>query len=413
MIGHHVSPSPHRYGDPPWAATLRTDTATVTVPTGIPLPAYLGTMTDPNFGTKITRITGDPGAAMANVAGGTWGQMPRAHYSLDQAWNCDESVIYLDTNREADGVVPDTANPSGRIYLDGSTYAPLPYSGVSNPGDVRWHPRLPHAMFYVTAGGEFGLFMPSTGAQTVVRTFTGYTSMLIGHYKGFYSADGDVIVFQAVNAASAICFFAYRISTDTKFPDIVMAANESQISRNGKFISATDGNDNITIYDLFGNVVQYWPGSGGAGQPSHHDLTVDQAGDEVAVGTGKVGTGGKVIKRRLRDGLVTVLTSNTVNNYAQHTSTRATKHPGWAFVSYADDQAAYPLYQGELVAVKLDGSKVCRICHLHANNVTKPDYYGQAQTTVSPSGTRLIFGTTWYDPNGNSRPVYSMLVDLR
>lgn len=38
----------------------------------VPKPAYLTPFTDPVFGTKITRISGDAGTPIANLSGGIW-----------------------------------------------------------------------------------------------------------------------------------------------------------------------------------------------------------------------------------------------------------------------------------------------------------------------------------------------------
>lgn len=419
MMARHAAVGTKTQRDPPWVATLRSDTTSVAIPAGVTKPTYLGNITDPNFGTKIVRISDDPGNAIANVTGGHWGKVVRHQYSLNQAWNCDESVLYLETNRDPELVVADTATPTGRLFLNGQTYAPLSYSGNAAPGggnsDWRWHPFDPTQMVWVGGSGtnQIGLWTPSTNGSSVLRTFTGYTNLLIGQYKGFLSADGNMIIIMGKNPSAQNCFFAYNMVTDTKYPDILATMAETQISRNGTMITATDSADNTTIYTLGGTVLQTWPGNAGAGEPSHFDITTDQAGDEVCVGTGKVTMSGRLIKRRMTDGTITALTVASPKNYIQHTSTRATRYPGWCFSSLAFNGASFPLYTEEIIAAKLDGTKVCRICHTHAANETLPDYYGSAQVSVSPSGTRVIFGTAWYDPNSNSRPVYCMVADLR
>ena len=59
-------------------------------------PGYLQSITDPTFGTKVTRITGDVGVAIPNINGEVWRNVARHGYSTRQPWNADESVIYLD-----------------------------------------------------------------------------------------------------------------------------------------------------------------------------------------------------------------------------------------------------------------------------------------------------------------------------
>jgi hypothetical protein len=50
-------------------------------------PDYRQTVTEPSFGTPITRVT-DPGLPIPNVHG-TWGAAARHRYSSAQAWNAD------------------------------------------------------------------------------------------------------------------------------------------------------------------------------------------------------------------------------------------------------------------------------------------------------------------------------------
>ena len=71
-------------------------------------PGYLVPYTDPVFKTKIIRMTGDPGSSIRNISGARWGDQARHHYSSDQAWNCDQSMIYLDINKGG--------GAAGRVY---------------------------------------------------------------------------------------------------------------------------------------------------------------------------------------------------------------------------------------------------------------------------------------------------------
>jgi len=121
------------------------------------------------------------------------------------------------------------------------------------------------------------------------------------------------------------------------------------------------GDDQTQIYDINGNKIGLlWSEYG---RPSHYDLTVDENGDEVAVGVSKSSPdNGHVIKRRLNDGAVTVL---TYGGYATHTSTRCPGRPGWAISSFSHrGPSNWEPYYNEIAAVKLDGSRVERICHI-------------------------------------------------
>jgi hypothetical protein len=61
----------------------------------------------------VTRISGDPGTPISNLAGErTWSDDVRHHYSLDQAWNADQTLLALDRNR----------NGCPNLLLDGETF---------------------------------------------------------------------------------------------------------------------------------------------------------------------------------------------------------------------------------------------------------------------------------------------------
>ena len=58
-------------------------------------PDYLDTVIDPDFGTTIRRIVGDPGTSINysdSAANHTWSSTARQGYNLRQAWNADQSV---------------------------------------------------------------------------------------------------------------------------------------------------------------------------------------------------------------------------------------------------------------------------------------------------------------------------------
>ena len=66
-------------------------------------PGYLETVLDPDFGTKITRIVGDPGTSVP-VVGSTWRPVARHGYSKKPVWNADESLIFLEKH-EGGGIL--------------------------------------------------------------------------------------------------------------------------------------------------------------------------------------------------------------------------------------------------------------------------------------------------------------------
>lgn len=239
----------------------------------------------------------------------------------------------------------------------------------------------------------------------IVATFPGYSEFHIGPWEGNLSFNGKFMVIDGKKGDDRIAF-AYDLATQRKYPDLVLNDVEVDwisVSPSGKHIVLQGSIDNekgdqTQVYDLEGNKVgELWSEYG---RPSHYDMTIDENGDDIAVGVSKSAPDdGRVIKRRLFDGKVTVLT--TGGGYASHTSTRNVNRPGWAYVTYQHPGPTWPPYWDEVVAVKLDGSMtVERIAHLHTKRV---DYLTEAHAVPSPDGKRVLWASTWEAASG--RPI--------
>src|SRR2546422_3770248 len=94
------------------------------------------------FNLKVTRMVGDPGTTITFSGGsGTWGSDARHHYSDDQPWNADGTLLMLQNS----------GSPSD-LVLDGATYQ-VKASGCDDGGYGRWHPSPGHAYERVKASG--------------------------------------------------------------------------------------------------------------------------------------------------------------------------------------------------------------------------------------------------------------------
>lgn len=368
-------------------------------------PGYLQSYIDPIFHTQITRITGDPGTAITTANGtsiGTWGAVAHHDYSKVQAWNADQSLLFIETNREGG---------TGGLFLDGQTYQPLftvanrPYSG----GEVRWHPTNPDLMIYAV-DNVLGSWDPRQNINTTIATFD-IGGLLLGPFEGNLTLDGNVVVLtQRDDVSPAHYVFAYDMSTHTKYPTIDTTNWQSgyttgwvSISPKGTYIvlnytnPTTDGK--IVILDLQGNLVLTFPYSG---HPSHADMTLDENNEEVIVGRAAGSpSGGRIIRVRLRDADMSILTSG---GYGQHTSTRAFRTWG---ASTMVETTNYPPYNAEILVYNLNGSKVFRVGQTH--NVTT-DNAAEAIPSFSPDGLRVLFASNWGSADG--RPVQTYVIDL-
>jgi len=351
----------------PVEALTQVDPASSTAPDK---PGYLESIFEPVFGSKITRVVDD-----------SWGDVCRHHYSKDQAWNADQTVIWLDKGCNK--------------FIDGNTYAVLPNLKFppNGGGEARWHPTDPKAMIYIK-NNTLGKWNPFTGDNVILHIFSGYTDLFIGPSEGNLSNDGGMI---ALYSTSSKVGFAYDIVRDVKYPDIDFNAeskvNSVSISALGKYIIANVNGDNAKIFDLQGNQVGNWSEYG---CPSHYDFTVDQNGDEVAVGVCKTGYKG-IVKRRLSDGQITVIFPMG----ASHTSARNIRRPGWVYVT----GLYYAPYLNEILAIKLDGTAFETIAWIPNN---KADYESEMHGSPSLDGKKVIVASNW---NIGSRPVQDYVVE--
>jgi hypothetical protein len=381
---------------------LKSDRNIYPAPTTVPFPkvGYLQSYTDPVFGTKITRVTGDPGTAI--LGGGTWSNQVNIAYSKVQVWNADESLMFIAGNRTAGG-------GTGPVLIDGSTYQPV--ASVRCPGvECRWHPTDPAKMIWVNRD-QIGEWFPRTGAANVIATFNGYSNFHIGPNEGNLSLDGSIIVVSGqIAGAGPNIAFAYDMVKRVKYPDILVnkygdRLNWASISPAGDYVVlAFSGERHSVVLDLTGRLITRINNS----QPTHYDMTIDGSGDEVAVGSNRPGSSfphnGAVIKVRLRDGELTPLTTG---GFARHTSTRDTTARAFA-VSSMEPQTRLPPYNDEIVLVRLDGSVVYRLAHTYNNMI---DFPSEVIPSISPSGTRVIFQSNWLSPTGRPTQVY--VIDLR
>ncbi len=386
---------------------LLTNTTTYWPVSSITKPNYLGHYIDPIFGTKVTRIVGNPGDAIPNISGEVWPSDQLRHgYSKRQPWNSDESMIFLD-------------RMSPEVWLDGQTYEVL--FTRSKPGSrIRWSNTEPNYMYYISSDSKLGKWNVVSDTTTEILDLSGYSSVTFGKGEGNFTWDGKKVAIVAQrDSDSHEVIFVVNVENGTKGSDIDMSSisnevNNCTISPFGNYIVASvdnsHGSDRFVALDAStGNVL--WS-ENERGVPSHFDVQVDQDGDEVVVGVAKTSvtrngvstSTGMIVKRKLANGEMSVISNK---KYASHTSGRGFKEPGWVFVTYQDRSGNYTPYVNEVVKVKLDGSEIRRVASLHA---IKFNYYSESHAVPSPSGSRVMWASDW---ETNNYPVQSYVADYR
>ena len=343
-------------------------------------PQYLVPFTDTKFGNKVVKVT-NPNNPVPGL-GQTWEKVTSHHYSNDQAWNADQTLLMLDRGT------------SGRLFLDGKTYKPLMI--LNNPGAIRWHRTDPSRMVFVGKKGV-GYWNVRTNTIQALNPLSGYTKPDFGENKGNLSDDGTMLAITATRSDGKKVAFAYNLVSGKKYPDIDMSAwydiGWTTISPKGTYVvtysQKTSSSDNQRLtFTLDGKLVQNWADYE---RPGHGDFMVDSNGYEVAVGRSKTDSY-RMITRRLVDGKITFLSPRL---QASHTSARNLKNPGWVFCSFTPDTPRADAVQcsNEITAISTDGTVKLR--RLAQHNSVPNGYYTEPHGSPSPDGKRAVFVSNW------------------
>ncbi len=339
---------------------------------------------DPEFGTLIRRI----GCAAD-------GEVIKPMYSTIQAWNADESRLIL-------------YNQSLGVHqlFDGMSYEFLRNLDDIRPRDIEqifWDFNDPDNFYYIESSTtnfmryslaeQQGEVLVNVADVSQCNTAGDYVAM--GNDIQMMSRDSDVFGFRCGNRAA----YAYRLSTGelTEFDISDIAYVAPMPAPSGElFYHDTD------VYSASG----YLYLSLNEAKGEHASLGSLPNGDDahfaVAFAEGpQGGCLGNIVAHRLATGDCFALISEA-QGYAYpksgtHISALAYQNPGWLAASMIGYEAdGQSLLDQELVLVYADEAdiRVYRIGH-HRADEDEFDYWGEPHAVISPSGTRVLFGSDW------------------
>ncbi len=378
-------------------------------------PGYLNPYRDPTFNTRVVRISNT-----------LFGQVVKPMYSTIQSWNADESLLILyHTGVER----------NGHYLYDGKNYSPIGKLDIltGNIEEVFWHHTDPDILYYISAlFSHYGSLMEyNVRTQTAVE-LANFDSVCgdgqgttAGNNIMMPSWNDDYFGFRCADASLGVAF-SYRLSTDE--------VSTLPIGGNSPYqpwfapMPAPSGqnyllNESILSPDL---------------QRTHRQLDLFEFHSHSSLGRLKNGndalfaTGfdpspegcdnaadrgvGALIVHDLNTGLCRAMISES-DGYGEpisgtHISAVAHKNPGWIALSsigyerffYLTNQRAAPVLLSEIFLANTDpqSHEICRLAHHRTHGKDSRNggyisYLGEPHVTISPTGTRILFGSDWHD----------------
>lgn len=379
------TPSPPPAGDPAAGLTI---TDKVNRPkTAVTKPAKFGTWVDPQFGTTFRRITD----VAADFPGST---VAKPAYATVPAWNCDETYMILYV----------TANTVGHVLLNGHTYAPIRTINwsLTDLEHFMWSATDPDTCFYITAQEQSGesirrlmAYHPSTDSHEVIYNIPNAASpdayrVDFGGDPIYCSWDNDLFGFRRRGASDS--GFTYRISTNTESTRID-GIDAPQVAPSGARVIA--GNTNVMLPDLATTIRAL-----GVDGQEHGAMTQLANGKDIWASVQFDAIEGTLVTENLNDGGYQVVVGPATGYPYPPTGTHMSGHafdaPGFMAVSCTGNDDGQSLLSQELLLVDLNTSVVYRVGrHRSFGGDSQQGYWAEPHVNISPSGTRMLFGSDW------------------
>lgn len=363
-------------------------------------PAVGQTVMDPQFGTTIRRIT--------DVANSGGGQVLKPVYATVSAWNADESLLIL---YRTEGI------SSRHELYDGHTYQFIRALDEIDPADLEqiyWHTSDPDVLFYADRTDRtFVRDTVSTGQTQVLHTFSFCADDLHGGSDPMFTSwDSRMIGLRCGNQ-----IFSYDIAQDTVGARVTLAdSNAPQAAPSGERFFMNQGGGVGTVRDRDMVVLRTLDldsadehatlGALGNG----HDALVAVAFDDGPMGSG---TGSVVLHDMVNGSSRVIVGPSTGYPYppgGTHLSAMGFGAPGWVAVSVVGDHDGNSVLDNEVVLVDINaGGRVCRVAHHRSWGGDGPQgYWAEPHVVLSPSATRVLFGSDW----GGGNTVDTYVVEL-
>ncbi len=322
---------------------------------------YMNLYLDPAFNTRNRRITNSQAE-----------QVHRPMTNSADAWNNDESLLILHRFEKAD--------PTPKfVLMDGNNYQMLGDLNIPAVASntVYWSQYNPLSVFYVDnhqQAGQLKRFDIASGTQEVIADFAP-----ICEANGFPASQGT---FTKPSLNDEL--FAYQCGT-----------------KDGKALAVSYEYTSDEYHSLAMGADTQWPLT--------TPLQAMPAGDGFWLQGVSLTNALDINSSTPQFETVTASNGKSISIFDQQSSNwKALSTMGYGeFENFATEQAA-PTYFSEIVLVNTENSEqsdMCRVAHhrsfgKEASNAGYDAALGESVATLSPSGSRVLFNSDWYD-NGS------------
>lgn len=399
------------------AMGLKSDRVVYKLEQNFPTLAIGQSFVDPKFGTTIRRVTD-----VVNDGRGTH-KVIKTMYSTISAWNADETYLIL--YRTSGG------SATHELY-DGKTYQFIRNLDDIDPVDLEqiyWDTSDPDILYYANRTyNNLYRYRVSNRSKEVIHNFDAQCSSGTELHGGsdplFNSWDSKKFGFACAPNGK---LFTYDVPSNTLGSIITSTLDYGapQIAPSGSLVFFNENNGSTggrpaTVRDLNLNVLRTLDI---ASADEHGALSKLANGNDtwnaVAFDAGPAGSGtGTLVQFNMVTGEVRVLVGQSTGYpyppSGTHVGATAFHRTGLVAVSIKDDRKGDSLLDTELLYVDTDPTTnpkaaVCRVGH---HRTTSDDYWAEPHPVLSPSGTRILFSSSWGDSRAGSEIVNVYVVEL-
>lgn len=347
----------------------------VRVPQSIPRPEAGQKISDPAFGTTITRLTGSAAEQYVVPVQSPW-----------SAWNSDETRLLLYRT---------TIDGDGSHQLYDTTTNRFVVELAIEPTDIEqvfWSRTNPDVVFYFD-DNDLVSFDVATLSATTVQSFDQCLRIDPGNDGSAISDDGDRMGFWCEQDLGAV-LIAYRFSTGEIITKPTDGSQAPLVAPSGErfVLPLPDGGAEVLDANLAPTGVRLNTG------PDVFSFVATSDGRELLVGPSYDGDiVGSLVAFDLDTGAAEVIVGPDSDHPYPPSGARVSAANGRVAIAMLgiSNNDEWAVLDGEILVVdfKTDSPTIFRVAHDRTSGTI--DFWSSAFVSISPSGDRIAFSSDW------------------